>query len=144
VRYTGAEDWTHSVRAEWAQGDGELMEELVEVHTGAIDLDRDTELDRAMQRYTYTANWYARPGLTFAAQAYYRLRINDFDNIRDSTPGPGGGDRYPAYIIGQDFETTDFNIRMTWRPDPSLTLVTRYDRQSNSVTTTEAGFTKAR
>lgn len=141
VRYTGAPGWTHSLRGEWLNGSGELMEELVELDSGDISIDRDTALDRTTQKYTYTANWYAQPGLTFAAQAYYRLRINDFDNIRDNTPG--GGNRYPAYIIGQDYETTDFNVRMTWRPAGNLTWVTRYDVQDSSVVTTEAGFLKA-
>ena len=141
VRYTGAPDWTHSLRGEWLTGNGELMEELRDVGTGSVDIDRDTALDRSTNKYTYTANWYVKPGLSFAGQAFYRLRINDFDNIRDSTPG--GGNRYPAYIIGQDFETTDFNLRMTWRPAGNLTWVTRYDIQDNSIVTTEAGFLKA-
>ena len=144
VRYTGIENWTHNLRGEWLSGNGELMEELVDVHTGGASIDRDTDLDRTSHKYTYTANWYAKPGLTFAAQTFYRLRVNDFDNIRDSTPGATGGDRYPAYIIGQDFETTDFNIRMSWRPAANLTLVTRYDLQDNSVVTTEAGFLKGK
>ena len=144
VRYTGIENWTHNLRGEWMSGDGELMEELVDVHTGAVGIDRDTALDRSSHKYTYTANWYAKPGLTFATQAYYRLRVNDFENLRDSTPGAVGGDRYPAYIIGQDFETTDFNIRMSWPPAANLTLVTRYDLQDNSIVTTEAGFMKAK
>ncbi len=143
VRYTGIPNWTHNLRGEWLSGNGELMEELIDEHTGHVDIDRDTDLDRTTQKYSYTANWYAQPGLSFATQAYYRLRVNDFTNLRDSTPGATGGDRYPAYIIGQDFETTDFNIRMTWRPASNLTLVTRYDLQDNSVVTTEAGFMKA-
>ncbi len=143
VRYTGAPQWTHSLRGEWLSGNGTLMEELIDVHTNAVDIDRDTDLDRTTQKYTYSANWYAQPGLSFAAQAYYRLRVNDFTNVRDSTPSVTSGDRYPAYIIGQDFETTDFNIRMTWRPASNLTWVTRYDIQDNSVVTTEAGYLKA-
>ncbi len=143
VRYTGIPNWTHNLRGEWLSGNGTLMEELIDEHTGSIDIDRDTELDRTTHKYTYTANWYVQPGLTFATQAYYRLRVNDFTNLRDSTPGATGGDRYPAYIIGQDFETTDFNIRMTWRPASNLTFVTRFDLQDNSVVTTEAGFLKA-
>lgn len=141
VRYTGVENWAQTFRAEWLRGDGELMEELIDVHTGAVGPDRDTELTRDTQQYTYTANWYAKPGLSFAGGGYYRLRINDFTNVRDSTPA-AGADRYPAYIIGQDFETTDLNVRMTWRPRANLTLVTRYDWQDNSVVTTEAGFLK--
>ena len=143
ARYTGVPNWTHSLRAEWLSGDGELMEELIDHHTGSVDIDRDTSLERTTQQYTYTANWYAKPGVTFATQAYYRLRINDFENLRDSTPA-GTSNRYPAYIIGQDFETTDFNVRLTWRPRANLTLITRYDIQENSVVTTEAGFTKAK
>ncbi len=143
ARYTGIPKWTHTLRAEWLKGDGELMEELIDRHTGSVDIDRDTQLERTTHQYTYTANWYAQPGITFATQAYYRLRINDFANLRDSTPA-GMSDRYPAYVIGQDFETTDFNVRLTWRPSSNMTLITRYDIQDNSVVTTEAGFTKAK
>jgi hypothetical protein len=119
------------------------MEALIDRHTSDVDIDRDTHLERTTHKYTYTANWYAKPTVTLAAQAYYRLRVNDFNNARDSTP-PGTSNRYPAYIIGQDFETTDFNLRLTWRPASNLTLITRYDIQENSVVTTEAGFTKAK
>ena len=67
------------------------------------------------------ANWYARPGLTFAAQYYFKLRINDYDAVRDNTPNTlTSGDRYPGYITDQDFETNDLNFRVTWRARSAL------------------------
>ncbi|HEY0946374.1 MAG TPA: hypothetical protein VGD81_13945 [Opitutaceae bacterium] len=137
VRYTGIANWTHSLKAEWLQGDGELSEEIAE-HTGVIDLDRDTDITRLTQKYAYTANWYARPGLSLAGQYYYKVRVNDNDNVRDSTVSTA--DRYPAYITDQDFETHDFNVRLSWRPASLVSLVTRYDYQNSTILSQEAGL----
>ncbi len=138
ARYTGIENMTHSFKAEWLQADGELEEERMLEHTGAITLDRDTEMTRRTQKYSYTANWYARPGLTFAAQYYYKVRVNDHDAVRDSTVSTS--DRYPAYITDQDFETNDFNVRISWRPTSRIGSVTRYDYQRSTILSQEAGL----
>lgn len=138
VRYTGVENMTHSFKAEWSQADGELEEERVLEHTGAATLDRDTEMTRSTQKYSYTTNWYARPGLTLAGQYYYKVRVNDHDAVRDSTVSTS--DRYPAYITDQDFETNDFNVRLSWRPTGKLNSVTRYDYQRSTILSQEAGL----
>lgn len=136
ARYTGIENMTHSFKAEWLQADGDLEEERLLEHTGDVTIDRDTGLTRRTQKYAYTANWYARPGLTFAAQYYYKVRVNDHDAVRDSTVSLS--DRYPAYITDQDFETNDFNLRVSWRPTARISSVTRYDYQRSTVLSQEA------
>jgi len=79
------------------------------------------------------------PGLTLAMQYYYKHNTNQYDAIRDNTP-PGTADRYPAYITDQEFQTHDFNIRLSWRPVSLLGLVTRYDHQQSKITSNEAGL----
>lgn len=131
IRYTGKKDWTFSAKAEWIQAQGDLDEALVE--HGAAMVYRATEDERFSQKYSFSANWYVKPGLTFAAQYYLKLNTNDYDTSRDSTPT--ASDRYPAYLANQDFEVNDFNVRMSWRPTSALSLITRYDNQQSKIMT---------
>lgn len=139
VQYTGRRDWTFSVTGDWVQGSGDLEEERI-LHTGVKTIDRHSDNTRTSQKYAFKTNWYAKPGLTFAAQYYHKVNRNDYDAIRDNTL-PGTANRYPAYITDQDFETDDFNIRVSWRPAPLLSTVTRYDYQRSRITSNEAGLT---
>ncbi|PTY08631.1 hypothetical protein DB347_03375 [Opitutaceae bacterium EW11] len=134
VRYTGLANVTFNWRAELVQGTGNLSELEEAEETGIASLYRKTDISRDTQKYSFTSNWYARPGLTFAAQYYYKARNNDYTNLRDSTPATGG-DRYPGYIDSQDFATNDFNLRVSWRPTTKVSLVTRYDYQRSNVDT---------
>jgi hypothetical protein len=138
VRYTGKPDWTFSAKGEWVQGQGDHQEDRILHHT-IVSIDRDMEYTRTSQKYSFSANWYVKPGLTFAAQYYFKGNVNDYDARRDNTPNTGA-DRYPAYITDQDFEVNDFNLRMSWRPRPMLNLVTRYDNQQSKIITGEAGL----
>src|SRR5262249_34723761 len=89
------------------------------------------------QRYIVNASWYARPGLTLAAQYNYRLKIANYHHLRDSTSNSSRSpDRYPAYIIDQDIESHDGNVRLSWRPKSMLSFVTRYAYQRAFVTST--------
>jgi hypothetical protein len=140
VRYVGVPNWTFSGKGEWVQGSGETEEERI-LHTGVLTIDRDNENERMNQKYSFKANWYARPGLSVAAQYYYKVNTNDYDAVRDNTL-PGSADRYPAFITDQDFETNDFNVRISWRPMSLLSFVTRYDYQKSTITSQEAGLQK--
>jgi hypothetical protein len=140
VRYTGKPDWTFSGKAEWVQGNGNLDEQR-KLHTGEFTIDRDTEYDRTSQKYSFSANWYSKPGLTYAAQYYFKGNVNDYDARRDNTPA-GSADRYPAYITDQDFETHDLNFRVSWRPAALVSFVTRYDHQQSKIISSEAGLGK--
>jgi len=123
------------------QGTGNLVEQSILLPTRASVLDRDTDYDRYGQRYIFNASWYARPGLTIAAQYNYRLKIADYDHLRDSTPnGARSSDRYPAFIIDQDIESSDANFRVSWRPKSMLSFVTRYAWQHSTVTSTMSGL----
>ena len=139
-RYTGAPNWTFNAEGTWIQGSGNVEEERV-LHTGVFTIDRENDYNRTSQKYSTRANWYAKPGLTFAVQYYYKVNVNDYDATRDNTPA-GSADRYPAFITDQDFSTNDFNVRVSWRPATALTSVTRYDFQRSRVVSQEAGLQK--
>lgn len=134
ARYTGVEDWTFGAKAEWVQGSGDLDEEFYNHHTHEVTVDRRSDDVRETQKYSLNANWYAQPGLTFAAQYYFKGQQNDYDPVRDNTENTGSN-RYPGYLTNQDFEMHDLNVRMSWRPAAGLNLVTRYDYQTSEILT---------
>lgn len=80
----------------------------------------DSEIDR--QKYTIGANWYPFSGVSIATQAYYRNSEASYDNRGSES----------AMLRESNYETTDFNIRLTWRALPNLTLVSRYDYQKTT------------
>jgi hypothetical protein len=139
VRYTRWAKWTLDARGQWNQGTGNLVEQSILLPNSTRVIDRETEYDRFGQRYILNASWYARPGLTIAAQYNYRLKIADYDHRRDST-GNRGNDRYPAFIVDQDIESHDGNVRVSWRPKAMLSFVTRYAHQRSTITSTMDGL----
>ena len=84
VRYTGKPNWTFNAEGTWVQGSGNVEEERL-LHTGVLTIDRESDNTRTSQKYSTKANWYAKPGLTFAAQYYYKVNVNDYDATRDNT-----------------------------------------------------------
>ncbi|MBL9214959.1 MAG: hypothetical protein JNG83_05740 [Opitutaceae bacterium] len=141
ARYTGKKNVSLNFKAEWTKSDGELSEErIVEPGTAlqSITIDRDTDFKRTTQKYAATANWYARPGTTVAVQYYYKVRTNDYRSTRDNTVS--SADRYPAYVANQDFETNDWNVRLSTRLAKNLRSVTRYDYQQSTIRTQDVGL----
>lgn len=132
LRYTGVTNWVFYGRGEWTQGDGKLNE------NGGIGLTpviaRETEDSRFFQKYVAGVNWYPMRRVSVDAQYYYKRNNYDYDHRLDNTPNDGG-DRYPAYLVMQNFNTHDANLRLTLRPDTKVTLVTRYDFQYNTINT---------
>jgi len=63
-------------------------------------------------------------GLSFSAQAYYRSYEQDLDFVLVNDD---------AQISEHNSDTTDLNLRMTWRALPCLTFVTRYDYQQTDI-----------
>lgn len=138
LRYKGIKNVALNFKAEWVQATGNLTEEeIAEPNTpsAATTIDRDTDFDRNSQKYSATANWYLLPGTSVTVQAYYKVRENDYHSPRDSTVSTG--DRYPAYIANQDFETTDFNARFSTRINSKMRSVTRYDYQESTIRSQE-------
>jgi hypothetical protein len=141
VRYTGMKNLALNFNADWSNSEGELREErILEPGTthAVISIDRDTDLERSTQKYAVSANWYPRAGTTVAVQYYFKARQNDYRAIRDNTVS--SADRYPAYVTNQDFETNDFNVRLSWRLSPNFRTVTRYDYQQTTIHSQEVGL----
>lgn len=142
TRYTGVKRLALNFKAEWTDSEGDLTEErIIEPGTSHqnITIDRDTRFERMSQKYAATANWYVRPGTTVAVQYYYKVRENDYRNTRDNTVS--NADRYPAYFANQDFETNDFNVRLSTKLGSQLRSVTRYDYQKSTITSQDIGLT---
>lgn len=141
VRYSGLKNISLNFKGEWSKSEGDLSESrILEPGTAlqSISIDRDTNFERTSHKYAATANWYARPGTTIAVQYYYKLRLNDFRSTRDNTVSTS--DRYPAYVANQDFETNDFNVRLSTRLAANLRSVTRYDYQQTKINTQDVGL----
>ncbi len=141
ARFTRMKNIALNLKADWSSSEGRLTEErILEPGTPlqAISIDRDTDLARDTQKYAATANWYMRPGTTVAVQYYFKARQNDYIAVRDNTVSTA--DRYPAYVTNQDFETNDFNVRLSWRLSPTVRTVTRYDYQKTTIRSQEDGL----
>ncbi len=138
ARYVGIKNWVLSFAGEWLTSDGTLSEDLLD-ELGVDTIFRTTDYGQDLQKYKLTANWYARPGLSFTGQTYWKGRQNSFRNTRQST-APTGADRYPAYISHQDFETRDVNLRVSWSPALMVHLVARYDYQDSTIRTQDIGL----
>jgi hypothetical protein len=117
MRYTGIKDWLFYVEGEWDAEYGHVFE----FQTDEGDLvDKNTNF--LGQKYTIGATWYPSTRVSVAGQYYHKIANYDNDYIK------GAGQR----LIGQDWDTDDLNIRITFRPKmPAklgvLTMVTRYD-----------------
>src|SRR4030095_13657469 len=136
ARYTGIRNWSFYARGEWSHSDGNRTEKTAEIVSGAGSLFRDTDWSRFNQKYVVGANWYPLSRLNIGAQYYHKIHDYDYDHVRDSTSNaPPAADRSPAFLTDQNFQTDDMNVRATWRPFNTLTLVTRYDFQLSTVDT---------
>jgi hypothetical protein len=134
LRYTGVTNWVFYARGSWLQGQGDLDESLDNRSNDVNVLARSTDDDRLSQKYAAGVNWYPLRRFNLGAGYYYKLRNNDYDHSVDSASNaPGSVNRYPAFLLAQDFETHDFNAKATWRPLNNLTLVARYDHQFSTI-----------
>ena len=132
LRFTGITNWLFYARGNWMQGEGDLREVETLVETARVDLLRDTDFEREAQKYTVGANWYPLRSLNMGVQYYHKIRNEDYDHSQDTTTNRTGN-RYPAFLIAQDFTTDDVNFRVTWRPWRNVTLVSRYDFQYSTI-----------
>lgn len=134
VRYSGVTNWTYYVRGTWTEGSGDLQEQVNNLATGAVALQRLTDDNRFWQKYAAGANWYPIRKLTLGAEVYFKMRDNTYDTSVDSTSNlPGSSSRYPAYLQAVNSTTEDINFHVAWRPLPSLSLVGRYDFQLTTI-----------
>ena len=138
VRYTGVTNWAFYARGEWLEGQGNLRERQAETDPDApaAIIERDTDSTRFTQKYVVGANWYPHRHVNLGGQYYHKIRANDYThNVDLTTNTPPSGNRYPAFLVAQDFTTDDVNFRLTLRPHFRLTLISRYDFQFSTVDT---------
>ncbi len=139
VRYTGMTNWVYYAGGEWTEGSGNLNENggLSQVNSiGVPPIQRLTDDTYWFQKYLIGARWYPYRRTSIDAGYYYKIHNYDYNNATDSTPNdPSSGDRYPAYLVMQSFETHDANVRLTLRPVQNLALVTRYEFQYSTINT---------
>ena len=106
-----------------------------------FDFERDTDDTRLTQKYTLGANWYPMQRLNFGTQYYHKIRSNEYEHKIDSNPNDGSSFlRFPAYFTNHDFDTDDINLRITWRPLGTVTLISRYDFQKSTIDTRVDGL----
>jgi hypothetical protein len=137
VRYTAITNWVLFARGEWTEGDGNLDEigGLTRVGAPGVDpINRQTDDSRFFQKYSAGARWYLSRQVILDGGGYYKLNSYDYTHNVDSTLN-NSFNRYPAYLVMQDFQTYDGNVRLTLRPRPNLTLATRYEYQLSTIDT---------
>lgn len=137
LRYSGFTNWVLYAQGEWTQGQGDLSESGG-MYLGS-PIQRDTTTDRFFQRYGAGVKWYPLRRVSVDFGGYYKKHNYDYDNTLDNTIN-NSPNRYPAYLVMQAFETYDGNARLTLRPLPNLTLVTRYEYQLSTVNTQPDGI----
>jgi hypothetical protein len=138
LTFNGITNWVFYGRAELTEGNGNLKENggLVPVNgIGVQPIQAEIENNRFFQKYNLGARWYPARRVTVDVGGYYKLNNYDYDNLVDSTPN-NSSIRYPAYLVMQNFETYDGNVRLTLRPWQNVTLISRYEYQWSTIHTT--------
>jgi hypothetical protein len=139
ARYNGLTNWVFFGRFEWTEGQGNVREFGGTGPVGGIGLpgiQRRTEDERFFQKYALGARWYPLRTVSVDAGGYYKNNRYDYDNNADSTPNDSSSpNRYPAYLVMQNFETYDGNFTLTLRPIQKVTLVSRYEYQLSTIHT---------
>lgn len=138
LRYTGIANWLFYVEGEWDEEFGDVHEhELggvlvagVPVSVDQGNLNKDTNL--LGQKYTAGATWYPMTRLNVAAQYYHKIADYDNDFHTELATQPVPGAERNQRLLGQDWHTDNFNVRITLRPKipaylGTVTFVSRYD-----------------
>lgn len=131
LTYTGVTNVVLYARGEWIEGDGNVNE------TGGIEvaspIQRRTENERWFQKYAMGSRWYPKRGLSLDLGTYYKSNEYTYDHSeRDSTINTSLN-RYPGYLVMTQTDTWDAYLRVTFRPLPNVTLMSRYECQLSSV-----------
>jgi hypothetical protein len=137
LTYKGITNWVFYARGDWTEGQGNLnaLGGLGPVNgIGTLPILQETDDSRLFQKYSVGARWYPTRGVTLDGGGYYKRDHYDYNNNPDSTLN-NGFDRYPAYLVMQDLDTYDGNVRLTLRPRRNVTLISRYEFQYSTINT---------
>jgi hypothetical protein len=139
LTYNGLTNCVFYARGDWTEGSGNLTENggLVPVNgIGIPPIQYQTDDSRLFQKYSAGIRWYPTRRVVLDVGGYYKINRYDYNNLVDSTPNnSASGDLYPGFLVMQDFETYDGNIRLTLRPRQNVTLVSRYEYQLSTIHT---------
>jgi hypothetical protein len=139
TRYTGVTNWVFFGRGEWTEGQGNVSEFGGTGPVGGIGvpgIQRRTEDERLFQKYSLGGRWYPLRTVSVDAGGYYKFNHYDYTHNLDSTPNdPSSPNRYPAFLVMQDFQTLDGNFSLTLRPFTTVSLVSRYEYQVSTINT---------
>jgi hypothetical protein len=139
LTYNGITNWVFYARGELAEGNGNLTANggLIPINgIGVPPIQQETDDHRFFQKYSAGARWYPARSVTIDFGGYYKLNHYGYDFNIDSTPNdPASFNRYPAYLVLQDFQTYDGNVRLTLRPFKNVTLLSRYEYQLSTIHT---------
>jgi hypothetical protein len=100
------------------------------------NLNKNTDL--LAQKYAIGANWYPTFWLNFAGQYYHKSADYNNDFGSDEATPPVAGSERNQRLLQQNWDTDDFNIRITMRPRipakfGTLALVARYDYEHATI-----------
>jgi hypothetical protein len=143
LTYKGITNWVFYARGDWTDGQNNLSANggLGQVADGfgnlygPLPIQQQTDENHFFQKYSAGARWYPTRGVTLDGGGYYKRDEFDYSSSVDSTLN-NSSTRYPAYLVMQNFDTYDGNLRLTLRPRRNLTLVTRYEYQYSTINTT--------
>jgi hypothetical protein len=139
LRYTGVTNWVFYLRGEWLEGQEDLTERQADTDLPppSTTILRDSDSMRFTQKYVLGINWYPYRHVNMAFQYYHKQKDIDYDHEVDSTSNAtNSGNRYPAFIVRQNFKTDDVNFRIAWHPTLFFSSVSRYDFQLSTIDTT--------
>ena len=139
LTYNGITNWVFYARGELTEGNGNLTANggLIPIAgIGIPPIQQETDDHRFFQKYNAGIRWYPARRMSIDVGGYYKLNHYGYDNNVDSTANDATSpNRYPAYLVLQDFETYDGNVRLTLRPWNNVTLVSRYEYQLSTIHT---------
>jgi hypothetical protein len=142
IRYAGIEDWVIYGKAEG----GYEYENITHRDVYLPGEWLRSKVETTEQEFVLGANWYPISNLSFSVQGLYSDREQDFTHIAGNqakvTPTPpatpanvnGGSNNLRPIMDRHETEVNDLNLRMTWRPASTVSLVTRYDFQETQYT----------
>jgi hypothetical protein len=146
LSWTRITNWVFNATGEWMEEQGDLNENggLGPVNGfGVPPIQRQTDDNTFNQKYGLEARWYPLRRVTVDLAGYYKRGQYDYNSSVDSTPNdPSSVNRYPAYLVMQNFQTYDGNGRLTLRPIRNITLFTRYDYQYSTIDTQPAAVSQ--